>query len=420
MTGVKVTKLTKCLACGGEHLELILDLGNQPPANSYKDTPEEVQEEFPLAINLCTDCYHVQLTDVVDPDLLYKNYLYVSGTSQTMKDHCEWFARFVTERTGAHNVLDIGCNDGTQLDAFRKLGYRTFGIDPATNLCKISGKNHTVFNGYFEDFDDKIWWYEKQGFSTIIAQNVFAHNTNPLAFLKKAKSLLPDSGLIFIQTSQADMILNNEFDTIYHEHISFYNINSMNELCKRAGLNLIDVVKCPLHGNSYIFVISLPMYPSQKLYQNAHIENLIAMERKSGLYTRETYNTYAKKCQALVTDLKSRIEFYTRNEIGYLAIGYGAAAKGMTLLNYADIKLDYIIDDNPLKQGKYTPGLGIPIVSSKMLQENCDTSLFIPLAWNFFDEISNKIIAQRKNDYDLFVKYFPRVQIIKAKEMKNE
>ena len=138
------------------------------------------------------------------------------------------------------------------------------------------------------------------------------------------------------------------------------------------------------------------------------------------MYTRETYNTYAKKCQALVTDLKSRIEFYTRNEIGYLAIGYGAAAKGMTLLNYADIKLDYIIDDNPLKQGKYTPGLGIPIVSSKMLQENCDTSLFIPLAWNFFDEISNKIIAQRKNDYDLFVKYFPRVQIIKAKEMKNE
>lgn len=413
----KVTKLTECLACGGNHLELILDLGNQPPANSYKNTAEEVQETFPLAVNLCTDCYHLQLTDVVNPEILYKDYLYVSGTSQTMKDHCKWFADFVLEQLPLwplKKVLDIGCNDGTQLDAFQKLNFSTWGVEPAKNLVAISQKNHTVYPDFFENCDIKGF------FGVITAQNVFAHNTNPLAFLEKAKKHLDHDGLLFIQTSQADMIINNEFDTIYHEHISFYNINSMNVLCKRAGLNLLNVVKCPLHGNSYIFVIGKGFNTNGTyLPRTAHIENLIAMEAKTGLYNRETYTEYAKKCQTLVTELKSRIEFYTRNEIGYLAIGYGAAAKGMTLLNYANIKLDFIVDDNPFKQGKFTPGLGIPIVPSSKLND-VGTSLFVPLAWNFFDEITDKIIKQRNNDYDLFVRYFPRVQITKAKELKHE
>jgi hypothetical protein len=183
----------------------------------------------------------------------------------------------------------------------------------------------------------------------------------------------------------------------------------MNELCKRTGMYLIDVIKCPLHGNSYIFVISKDVLNSRV----AHIANLIEMERQAGLMSERTYIQYEKKCKDLMRDLKSKVEFYTRNEIGYLAIGYGAAAKGMTLLNATGIKLDFIIDDNPMKQGKFTPGSGIPIVSSSKLTEDANTSLFVPLAWNFFDEISTKIHDARHNEYDLFVKYFPTVKVIR-------
>ena len=156
-------ELKECLACGSTHLKLTLDLGTQPLANSYKDRPEDIQEEFPLAINRCEKCYHVQLTHAVNPELMFKEYLYVSGTSNTMRQHFDWFANFTKEyfnfvnASKAGSVLDIGCNDGTQLDYFKEKGLNTFGIDPAENLYERSSKNHTVFKTFFDmDFVVKI------------------------------------------------------------------------------------------------------------------------------------------------------------------------------------------------------------------------------------------------------------------------
>ena len=421
MSRPEISPLNECLACGSENLKLTLDLGKQPLANSFKNSKNEVQPEYPLAINRCCDCYHVQLTHAVDPDLMFKNYLYVSGTSQTMKEHFKWFSYYARETfehvTGRKpkNVLDIGCNDGSQLGAF-PANIETYGVDPAENLAEISGKRHKVYVGYFDTeyvkFANTIPPYGK--YDILIAQNVFAHNPNPIEFLQTASSVMDFDSLLFIQTSQADMIKNNEFDTIYHEHISFYNIQSMNELCRRTGMHLVDVTKCPLHGNSYIFILSKNIFAARP----EHISNLIAMERKEGLYSESTYIKYEKRVKELAKELKNRVEFYQRNEIGYLAIGYGAAAKGMTLLNYTGLKLDYIIDDNPLKQGKFTPGSSIPIYSSDKLLEESSAQLFVPLAWNFFEEITDKIYNVRKNDYDLFVKYFPQVRIYRKNEIE--
>ena len=401
-----VNELKECLACGSKNLKLTLDLHEQPLANSFKKNIDEKQDEFPLAVNHCKDCFHVQLTHAVNPDLMFKDYLYVSGTSQTMNDHFEWFARYSKEYFEAlsdeflDTVLDIGCNDGSQLNHFISDTIETYGIDPAENLAATSrAKGHDIHVGYFDESFVKVAGM----YAIIIAQNVFAHNYDPLTFLNNAKNVMARNSLLFIQTSQADMIRNNEFDTIYHEHISFYNINSMNELCKRAGLNLIDVAKCPLHGNSYIFVIS------KHVSRPANIENLIDMERKAGLLNEEKYEDYALKCQDIVDDLIFALSGAETN--GYVLVGYGAAAKGMTLLNYAKIKLDYIIDDNPLKQNRYTPGMSIPIVSSNVLSEFHENEkiIFIPLAWNFFDEIKSKIKAKRDNKNDLFLRYFPCV-----------
>lgn len=399
-------ELKECLACGSNNLKLTLDLNTQPLANSFKKNKDDKQEEFPLAVNHCKNCFHVQLTHAVNPDLMYKDYLYVSGTSQTMNDHFEWFARYSKEyfeslsKEFLDTVLDIGCNDGSQLNYFISDIIETYGVDPAENLAATSrARGHDIYVGYFDESFVKV----SGMYDIIIAQNVFAHNYDPLTFLNNAKNVMARDSLLFIQTSQADMIKNNEFDTIYHEHISFYNINSMNELCKRASLNLIDVTKCPLHGNSYIFVIS--KYASR----SANIENLIDMERKVGLLTEEKYKEYALKCQGIVDDLLSSLNGAAAD--GYTLVGYGAAAKGMTLLNYAKIKLDYIIDDNPLKQNRYTPGMSIPIVSSDILLEFHENQkiIFIPLAWNFFDEIKSKIKAKRDNKNDLFLRYFPDV-----------
>lgn len=402
-----VVELKECLACGSNNLKLILDLHDQPLANSYKLSKEEVQETFPLAINHCENCHHVQLTHAVNPDLMFKDYLYVSGTSKTMDEHFKWFAQYSREYFEFTNnglkpisVMDIGCNDGSQLDKYENI--RTYGIDPAENLYTQSSKNHEVYLAYFSP--EFLKNRREVNYDILVAQNVFAHNYDPLSFLQTAKEIMLDSSLLFIQTSQADMIKNNEFDTIYHEHISFYNINSMNELCKRAGLHLIDVTKCPLHGNSYIFVVS------KKNMRSANIANHIEMERKLGLLNNETYSQYSLNCRSLIYTLKFTLDDMRGS---HKIVGYGAAAKGMTLLNFGQIELDFIVDDNPLKQNRFTPGMNIPIVSCDEISKftSNDKVVFVPLAWNFFNEIRGRIESVRKNSNDRFVTYFPEVKV---------
>jgi SAM-dependent methyltransferase len=387
-----LTEIKKCLACGSIDLIPVLDLNDQPLANSYKKSKDEPEASYPLKINRCEHCYHVQLTHVVNPDLIYKNYLYVSGTTKTYVDYMGWYADFVCEQFNVfpQSVLDIGCNDGSQLDKFKSRGLKTFGVDPAENLFELSSKNHDVTCGYF---DEKYL----QPVDIITIQNAFAHNPNPLELLKNCKKNLNIDGLIFIQTSQADMILNDEFDTIYHEHISFYNIKSMMFLCNRAGLNLVDVIKTPIHGTSYIFVISADTSAP------ANIKNLVEIETNAGLYNKETYTRYSKNCVDMVEKFREVVEEHRTN--GYKIVGYGAPAKGNTFLNFAKVPLDMIIDDNPMKQGLYTPGSSIGIVGSEVLKsfEEHDRILFIPLAWNFFKEIRERIIKQRNNFNDVFL-----------------
>ena len=396
-----------CVCCGKSNLSLVLDLNNQPLANSYhKD--DEILEEYPLGLNLCEDCYHLQLTHIVNPDLLFKNYLYCSGTTQTLRDNFEWFSNFVLEEAPvSKSVLDIACNDGTQLDCFKEKGVGTYGIDPAENLYELSSKNHNVKCEYF---DSSLY---NRTFDVIIAQNVFAHNSDPKKFLDDCCELMEDDSRLYIQTSQAHMVQNNQFDTVYHEHISFFNINSFNELVKRTNLNLIDVIKTPVHGVSYLFVLSKQDMITPYYIRNKHrIQNLIDVERETGLYSKKTYEDYKRNILNIVESFKKVVK-HVQGE--YPVIGYGAAAKGNTFLNFADIKLDYVIDDNELKQGLYTPGTNIEIKSVELLKEygEDDRILFVPLAWNFYDEIRKRIKKVRDNKNDRFLKYFPNIEVEK-------
>jgi len=401
-----LTPLTECLACGHSELELTLDLNDQPLANNFQSHSgvRDDDQWFPLAVNRCDHCNHLQLTHAVDPALIYTHYLYVSGTSQTGRDYMEWFAKFAREQFSywPDRVLDIGCNDGTQLDYFKQLGFRTYGVDPAENLFPISSVNHEIYCNFWNESSPE-WFTEPM--DAIVAQNSFAHNPNPVAWLRAAKACLREQGLIFIQTSQADMVINQEFDTIYHEHISFYNAASMQALAQRADLHLIDVVKTPIHGTSYIFVLS-------KQPCNRHrVENIMATEAAAGLGRADTYRQWAQDAKNLLIDVKQTIDHH--RELGYAIVGYGAAAKGMTLINASDIRLDAVIDDNPMKQGLYCPGTEIPVVGPSYLTQFAETDrvLYVPLAWNFYTEISQRIRAVRSNTNDRFMRYFPRIKI---------
>ena len=397
-------QLNECLCCGSPQVKLVIDLHEQPLANSYKKSPTDDEPVFPLALNICEACTHLQLSHAVNPDLLFKNYLYVSGTTKTLRDYFEWFADYTINKFGKqpNAVLEIACNDGTQLDVYKRLGLKTYGIDPAENLHKISSQNHDVICDYF--VEKYVYHLKNKEVDIISAQNVLAHNSYPLDFLKMCRDVMNDKTLLFVQTSQADMIKNNEFDTVYHEHISFFNIHSMKALADRAGLYLLDVEKTPIHGNSYIFVFS--RVPGD----TAKVDALLQDETAAGLQDKNTYLAYANRCQEIVDDLNSTIAHY--RSLGYTVCGYGAAAKGMTVLNFGNINLDFVVDDNPLKQGLYTPGTNISIVGIDELDKYQDTNIaFVPLAWNFFTEIKSRIKEKRNKEGDVFVKYFPTINI---------
>jgi len=390
-------KLNYCLACGSEELKKVLNLNKQPLANSYLKSKNIKQKKYELKVNCCLKCTHLQLSIAVDPEKIYKRYDYVSGTTLTYRKFMKKFYKICIKNTSLlkKNILDIGCNDGSQLDVFKSNNFQTYGIDPAKNIFKISSKKHEVICDFFTEKTVKKL---KKKFDIIIAQNSFAHNPNPADFLINAKKLMQNNSTIFIQTSQADMCKNNEFDTIYHEHINYFNVKSMNKLTNRVGLNLHNVLRDPIHGTSYIFVIKL----------KSDQKNIIKILNKEKYLNYNFYLKWGKFCKKKVTFLQKKINAIYKKK---LVIGYGAAAKANTFLNFSKIKLNLIVDDNKIKQNKFCPGSRIPIKSPNILKKIKKNIYILPLAWNFYKEIRNNIKNLRSSNKDKFILCYPNFKI---------
>jgi len=406
---MKYKQLNHCLCCDSEKLFTILDLGDQPLANSYHQG--EPLEKYPNALNLCLDCYHSQHSISVNPDEMFKNYLYVSGTSSTLKEYFEWLSNYLYTKYGDKNnfapakILDIACNDGTQLEFFKKFGFELYGVDPAQNLAQLSRKKgiNIIVDYWKEEVANSLPLMD-----FILAQNVLAHNDYPQEFLKNCKKIMKKNTILIVQTSQANMFLNGEFDTAYHEHISFFSAKSMEALTKNVGLEIINVFKPSIHGTSYVFIIK--KIDIDRDYRSLAMSYLIEKEMQEGRYDIATYERFSNFAKSIVSNLKMKIEEWRVK--GYKVIGYGAAAKGNTLLNFGKIKLDYIVDDNELKWGLKTPGMDIDIKSPDELKKENGNLCIIPLAWNFFDEIYRKIKLMRGDKDDKFILYFPKVRVL--------
>lgn len=388
--------LNNCLCCNNSNLFTILDLNTQPPANSFHTRHESIPD-YELKLMGCDQCWHTQLSVAVDPEELFRNYLYVSGTSSTLKQYFDRFAVRYTDTPG--RVLDIACNDGTQLDSFAELGWDTHGVDPAENLYKSStSKGHHVKCNFWNTETAK----NMPVFDLITAQNVFAHTSEISEFLEACKKVMNDKSLLVIQTSQALMFDRNEFDTIYHEHISFFSTKSMKTVAERHGLFLNNVYTTDIHGTSYVFEIS------KVSNEQSSVNKQLELEQHR--YNRDFYETYQKNAMNCLKSLKEYIEAH-RNA-GVRVIGYGAAAKGMTVINAGQLQFDYIVDDNPLKQGLLCPGSDIPVYCPEQLADEKSNIIIVPLAWNFFDEIKNKAKNIRPNSSDTYVRYFPELVLV--------
>lgn len=377
--------IERCLCCWSPFIELVLDLGEQPLANSYPPEPMELPK-FPLALNYCRTCSHLQLTHSVDRSQIFTDYPYVSGTTSTLRDEFTQIAQRITAQHGVGTILDIACNDGSQLNAFKELGWKTIGIDPAKNLYPLSSANHEVYCDFLNDNHRSL------KADVIIAQNVLAHTDNPHKFLDICSDIAP---ICYIQTSQADMIKNGEFDTIYHEHISFFSERSMRTLALNSGWTLSAISRRPVHGVSYLFQLSRGI-AGTPVVQVADVAS------------RDKVDTFVSRAKSVIRNLR---EVLAEEQLsGRRVIGYGAAAKGMTVLNAVGEPLDYIVDDNSLKHGLYTPGLNIPIREPAVLGEETHDITVIPLAWNFYPEIRRKTMNYSRSHVK-FIKYFPELMV---------
>lgn len=389
----------KCLVCGNDNLVDYLDLTDQPLANSYHKG--EDLKKYPLQMKLCTNCYHSQLSVSVDPGEMFDHYLYISDTTKTLTDYFTWATDYMLKDIYPASVLEIACNSGLLLEMFKQKGLKCYGVDPAKNLRDLSkNRDLEVFVEYWNKKFSEKFKNQVGTVDLICAFHVLPHVPDPNEFVESCVNVLAPNGTIFLQTSQCDMFINNEFDVIYHEHSSYFTGRSILQLARNHGLYVSSIIKTDIHSKSFLFSLT------KNYSEETQLNQLIAEETKQGIYTVEKYHSFADKAKSTKEILVRKLNEYKNN--GYTLIGYGAAAKGNTLLNYIQYELDYIIDDNDMKWGYMTPGMNIPIHGINLIVDNnFEKICFVPLAWNFYREIKHRISKVRVNTNDVFVRYFP-------------
>ena len=390
----------KCRICSNEDLQLILDLGEQPPANALIDKNQLTIDEakFPLRLFWCNKCFLVQLLDVVSKELLFKNYLYMTSASKPIVTHFSQYAKDVFNEflRDVDNplVIEIGSNDGSLLSEFKKLGVSIMGIEPASNLAKFANEsNITTINDFFSS---KIAYEitKSNNVSVLVANNVVAHVENLHDLMTGIKILIGNSGVFIFEVPYlVELIKKLEFDTIYHEHLSYFSLLPLIYWTNQFGLEIFDIKKQNVHGGS------LRIFVSQKnnFKVSNSVKKFIDEEYELGLNRIEIYQKFSTKVEDLKENLKKLLN--TLKKENNTIFGYGASAKGNVLLNYCNIgtdTLEFIIDTTPLKQGKLTPGTHIPVISPEKIMEKGEKDIALLLAWNYENEILEKEQSFRK------------------------
>lgn len=408
-----------CCLCGNLDLRLGLSLASTPPANEF--VKEDVaQDVFPLEVFQCYGCGHIQLGCIVNPERLFRNYVYVSGTSPSFVKHFDDYSQHIIEKLdllSSDVILEIGSNDGTLLNCFAQRGFKhLYGIEPAVNIA-IQAQNNKSFTTIPEFFDEhSVSTFKKfagPNANLVVANNVFAHSSDLIGIINNIKQILSDDGVFVFEVSYfIDVLQKCLFDTIYHEHCHYHTIRPLAAFFERNGLKLFDVEHVDTHGGSIRCYVSRPSYVKYDIIQNdsgldispyhvsrtisksvyaaCETEKQMGLVPDSGTFYPLALHKFANDIKNHKEDFRDRISILKNN--GAKIVGYGAPAKATTLMYEFGISsedISFIIDDSPLKQGLLTPGKHVPVISSQDASEIQYDCLVI-LAWNFAEQIMKK------------------------------
>ena len=381
-----------CRLCGSNNIKKVFDLGQTPLANSYsKIETSKKLKKYPLKLNYCYNCGHLQLTHSIKPTKMFSNYLYKTNTSQKNYLHFKIYANEIKKIFKNKNakILDIASNDGTFLNFFEKKKFFRLGIDPAKNLKKLSlKKGIEQLDTFFKKKKSENIKKKYGKFDIITANHVCAHVENLNDFFSGVKNLLKDQGLFIFEVSyRASVLKKNTFDTIYHEHLDYHALYPISKFLKKFNLSVVNFKTPNAQGGSLRVYVS-----KNKNFKNKkNIKKQIQKEKKElNLFNANTY----KKFEMKINNCKNKLNFLIQNCIknNMSIAGYGAAAKTTTFLNYFNISekdIKFIFDDNKLKQGLCIPGTKIKILNPLNLDKK-KIDVLIIFAWNYAEIIINK------------------------------
>jgi SAM-dependent methyltransferase len=383
-------KQTTCRGCGASGLEVVLDLGEMPLANAILTTNvlAEPEPRYPLVLAYCPECWLVQITETVPPDLLFRDYAYFSSVSDAFVEHSRLIAeRLITERGLDSNslVVELASNDGYLLAHYARAGVPVLGIDPARNIAEVATARGvpTIAEFFTRNLADELAASGRTA-DVVHANNVIAHVPDLNGFVAGIARILKPGGVAVVETPYLRELVDRlEFDTIYHEHIFYHSLTALSRVFERNGLSVVDVERIPIHGGSLrVFaMLSGARRPSDA------VRALLEEEAQIGLCSPEYYAAFAGRVEMLGREL--RAELISLQSQGHVVAAYGAAAKGAVLLNAFHLGpelISFVADRSPHKQGYLMPGVHIPIVGpEELLTRRPDECLL--LAWNFAEEI---------------------------------
>ena len=405
-----------CVLCGSSNLKEVLNFKKTPLANSYVIKKNCFENFFPLICLLCENCKHLQLKHLINPKILFENYIYVSGTSPVLVQHFKnYFLKILKKKKlnlKNDKILDIACNDGTFLQFFKKKGFsKVVGVEPARNLRYLNKKKKIDINTIFFNYKNSFKLKKKyKSFKIITANNVFAHVPDLKDFALGVKNILSKDGLFIFEVSYLkDVIKKLTFDTIYHEHMSYHSLFPLINFFNSIDLKVLDFDLVEAQGGSIRIYVG---HKNQKTNYKK-IRKQILLEKKIGLFKKNNYLKYYQRIQSQKERIKKIIKIHILKKNKTL-IGYGAPAKVTTFCYVFDLgqkDIGAIVDDNNLKQGKLTPGKNIKIIKFRELYK-IKFDYIIILAWNFAEPIIDKLKNSFKSKKFKIIVPFPNIKII--------
>lgn len=378
--------------CNSNSLVEAMSLSPTPPGNDFLAKSELGRDEltYPLDLYFCEDCHHIQLGHIVDPKILYqKNYSYVSATSAYFVNHLKFYAEEMVRRFDLrfnNLVVDIGSNDGTCLSFFKELGMKVVGVDPAIKIAEKATENGIDTIADFFGYELAVELKKKYGPAKYItSHNACAHIDDLFDVVKGVEHWLDTDGIFVLEVGYfVDVYSNTWFDTIYHEHLDYHTVAPFEKLFDRVGMELISIERISPQGGSIRVMVQKK---GGGLERDNSVDKLIALEIKLGLDKAENLHKLNHKITLVRDKLHDLIHTLKAN--GKIIAGFGAPTKATTLMTHFSLDktvLDFIVDDNPLKQGLFTPITHIPVLSADALYEMRPDYVLI-LAWNFSEQI---------------------------------